>query len=114
MTLNQEIKDLIRLALDSHVGCAHNTAELCYALTLVEVGLRRENPLSDEEYEASRPFIADCILEKLILRGLIEPVGIDNETGDFYLGLTSAGEAVYEQHAAQESEDQQEKNDGGE
>lgn len=101
MTLDDATKDFIRRGLDAHVYCGHNDASLCYTLTLIEAEIRRGEEFSEEEVEASRIFIADSILEGLILKGMIEPVGIDPDSGDFYVGLTAAGEEAYE-HIRQE------------
>lgn len=94
-TLSEEHQELIRQALESHKNCAHDDAQLCFTLTLLEVELRMDGYLTEEEIEASRTFIADYILESLILKGIIEPTGITDE-GEFYLGLTDAGEEAYE------------------
>lgn len=95
-TLSEEHQELIRIALESHKNCAHEEAQLCFALTLLEVELRMDGYLNEEEIEASRTFISDYILESLILKGIIEPTGITEE-GDFYLGLTDAGEEAYDE-----------------
>ncbi len=91
MELNEATQDILRLALDSHQYCRHQDPALCHALITVELGLRRGYPVSlDEELEACGKFIADAVLESLILKGMVETVGI-SEDGDFLLGLTEAG-----------------------
>lgn len=101
MTLSDADKDLIRLALESHNHCVHDS-ELCYTLIMVEFEIRRGVGLDDEEIEAARLFLTDQIVEGLILKGVIEVSGIDAETGEFYIGLTEAGEQAYEEYYGKE------------
>lgn len=98
--LTNGTKELFRLALQSHKNCFHDV-QLCFTLTVMEVELRRGEALTDEELEASRTFVADCILESLILKGYISPAGID-DTGDFLLELTEAGEEAYQRSCREE------------
>ena len=97
MTLSDKDKDLIRLSLESHNHCVHD-AELCFTLVLIEFELRREQGLDDDEIDAARTFLADSIVEGLVLKGMIEVTGIDSETGEFYIGLTEEGEQAYEEY----------------
>ena len=105
MILDDATQDYIRLALQSHQTCAHETSVLCHALILAEAELRRGYPIeSDEEVEACAFFIADATLESLLLKGLIEVEGL-SESGEFTIGLTEAG-----YHAVEEVQKREEEN----
>lgn len=103
MTLSDKDKDLIRLSLESHNHCIHE-AELCYTLILIEFELRRGEGLNDEEIELARNFLADQVIENLVLKGVVEVTGIDSETGEFYIGLTETGEQAYEEYYGKKEE----------
>lgn len=90
MELDQETKDTLRLALDSHQYCGHDDPSICHMLIIAELSIRRGFPVtSDEELDACG-YIADAVLESLILKGYVETTGL-TEDGDFTLGLTEAG-----------------------
>lgn len=96
MKLDDETQDAVRLAIDSHRACAHDSAMLCHALILSELAMRRGYPVtSDEELEACGYFIADVTLENLILKGYVEVAGVSEE-GELMVGLTEAGMSAVE------------------
>jgi hypothetical protein len=95
MKLDDETQQAIRLAVESHRYCIHDSAVLCHALILSELGMRRGYPVAEEEIEACGFFIADVTLENLILKGLIEVSGV-SEDGDMLVGLTEAGYTAIE------------------
>lgn len=91
MELDNKTKDNLRLALESHIHCRHENPTYCHMLILAELAMRRGYPvISDEELDACGGFIADAVLESLILKGMVEVMGV-TEDGDFTLGLTEAG-----------------------
>lgn len=88
MTLDQDTKDYLRQALLSHETCAHGDNTLCFVLMLSEASIRRGRPIQDdEEVDECGGFLADCVLESLILKGVVEVDGM-TENGDFVLGFT--------------------------
>jgi hypothetical protein len=91
--LDDETKELVKHALESHRHCVHNDPELCKVLILSEVALYRGEPPSNEEIIAIGYFLADTILEQLILKGMVEVSGI-SEDGDFMVALTEQGRAA--------------------
>lgn len=96
MDLDEESKDNIRLAIESHNHCVHDYV-LCQALILTELVMRRGYPIaSDEELEACGFFIADVTLENLILKGYVEMAGV-SEDGDMVVGLTKDGKLAIEE-----------------
>lgn len=98
MKLDEETQQNLRLALKSHRGCFHEDAVLCHALILSELAMRRGYPVtSDEELESCGYFIADVTLEGLILKGLVEVVGVDEE-GELLVGLTKDGHTAVEEN----------------
>lgn len=96
MALSEELKTLIRESMLSHQTCAHKDPSLCYLLILTEVELRQDAVIEEDEMEAVRNFIVDFVIEGLILKGMMEPMGISPE-GDFFLGLTEKGRQAEEQ-----------------
>lgn len=103
MILSDVDKDLIRLSIESHNHCLHD-AELCFTLILIEFELRRGEGLTDDEIDAAKTFVADAVVEGLVLKGMVEVTGIDSETGEFYIGLTETGEQAYEEHYGKKEE----------
>ena len=94
MKLTDQDKEYVALALESHRTCVHEKPHLCSILIVTEVELRRGKAIeSDEEFEAMGHCIADLLLESLILKGLVETVGV-TEDGEFLIGLTPDGEQV--------------------
>lgn len=96
MELTEQDKDYLRLAMSAHDYCGHEDSSFCSMLILAELALRRGRPITtDEEINACGYFIADEVLTSLILKGVVEVVGVSEE-GDFELGLTEAGLKTYE------------------
>lgn len=93
--LDSQLQDLIILAMTSHESCGHDDPALCFTLCVLETEIRLLRELTNEEAEESRLFFLDQILEGLILKGMVEPTGL-NEEGDFVLGLTEQGRTAYE------------------
>lgn len=90
MELAEETKDLVRLALDSHQSCVHD-ARLCHLLIMCEIGFRRHHGVQDDgEIEAISRYLTDCVLSDLMLKDMVEPVGL-TEDGEFLIGLTQRG-----------------------
>lgn len=88
MKLDQDTKDYLRHALLSHETCRHDDNALCFVLMLSEASIRRGRPIEDDdEVEEAGGFLADCVLESLILKGIVEVDGM-TEDGDFILGFT--------------------------
>lgn len=106
MELSESTKENIRLALESHKKCVHTDAAMCYTLTLCEVEILEGELLSEEMMEECRNFMADAVLEGLILKGIVEVVGV-SEDGEFMVGLTDAGEAAYDDHIGDGQEDEE-------
>jgi len=103
--LNEITKDALRLSLESHRYCNHETSGLCHALILFETALRRgETIIDDDEIEACGKYVADCVLEGLILKGVMEVTGVD-DNGNFFVGLTEEGELAFEEARKQTEED---------
>lgn len=91
MELSGETKDDLRLALASHQTCIHEDPAYCHMLIIAELALRQRRQIADnEEIDAIGHFIADAVLESLMLKGMIEVAGLD-ENGEFMIGLTEAG-----------------------
>lgn len=91
MALDEETKENLRLGIESHRHCAHKDPTFCHMLILAELAMRRGYPVtSDEELEECGHFIADAVLESLILKGLVEMSGM-SEDGQMMVGLTEAG-----------------------
>jgi hypothetical protein len=96
MILDDETQENLRLALQSHQFCVHHGAAMCHMLILAELAIRRGYPVtSDEELEACGHFIADEVLQSLILKGFVSMDGVD-ENGQIMMGLTEAGRNRYE------------------
>lgn len=93
--ISEELKELVRLAMQSHNHCGHDDLTLCNMLTLIEVQIRYDEELTEEETIGCQNYVADQILESMILKGYMAPAGIDIETGDFLLEFTEAGEEAY-------------------
>lgn len=108
MTLDEETKENIRVAILSHAHCVHESAVLCHALILSELEFRRGYSVSsEEELEACGIFIADVTLENLILKGFVEVAGVSEE-GEIMVGLTEAGYMVTDQIKQQIDEERKE------
>lgn len=96
MELSEETKQLLTEALRSHESCVHTDPSLCNMLILAEVSMVRGDAVTtEEEMEACGHFLTNQVLESLLLKGIVEPVGISDD-GEFFLGLTAAGEAEHE------------------
>lgn len=95
--ISDEIKELVRLAMASHDQCYHRDVRLCNTLTLIEVQLVSGEELTDEEYEQCQHYIADMVIESLILKGHVSAAGVDLESGEFLYELTEQGEEAYNQ-----------------
>lgn len=94
MNLDDTTKELLRTTHDQHRDCGHKNAGYCITEILDIVGNLRGLPIdSDEEFEACSNFIADAVLEGLILKGLIEISGL-TEDGEYLIGLTEDGEKI--------------------
>lgn len=102
--MTDDLGRLVRLSMDSHEMCVHDTPQLCSLLVLTEVELRRQRLLADDEIETCQQLMADYVLEGLILKGFVETVGLD-ESGDFVLGVTEAGEQAYQEMTEREQLD---------
>lgn len=97
MTLDDITKELLRSALESHTSCAHSDPQICNYLILTEAALIRERDFEeDEELVSAQHFLADCVLEGLILKGLIQVEGM-TEDGEFLIGLTDEGKIAEEE-----------------
>lgn len=91
MELDEDTKDYLRLGIESHRHCVHKNPTYCHMLILAELAMRRGYPVStQEEIDACGHFIADAVLESLILKGLVEMSGM-SEDGQMLVGLTEAG-----------------------
>lgn len=91
MNLTDETKEDLRLAIASHQYCIHDEPAFCHMLIIAELAMRQGRAVhDDEEIDAIGHFIADAVLESLILKGMVEVAGVD-ENGELMVGLTNAG-----------------------
>lgn len=81
MQVDETTKAFIRKAMESHKSCDHiGEPEMCHMLILGEAAIRRGYAIEDEEeLDACGRYIADYVLESLILKGVVEPFGVDEE-----------------------------------
>lgn len=97
--LSENLKQALRDEYQEHGQCKHTDVTHCHALLLAGAVWRADEDLeTEEDYEQASAFIMDETLSSLILRGFIEPAGID-EQGDFTYQATPQGvQAVEERH----------------
>lgn len=89
--LSDNLKQALRDEYHEHGRCQHTDLAHCHALLLTGAMWRADEELeTDEDYQEATTFIMDETLSSLILRGFIEPAGI-NEDGDFTYCATEAG-----------------------
>lgn len=69
---------------------------MCYLLISAEVGLMLDETISEEKFKQIGTLIADLVLESLILKGMVEPSGID-ENGEMLFGVTDNGNKSLEE-----------------
>lgn len=92
----RELRELVGIALMSHENCAHQESTMCYLLISAEVGLMLDETISEEKFKQIGTLIADLVLESLILKGMVEPSGID-ENGEMLFGVTDNGNKSLEE-----------------
>lgn len=89
--LSENLKQALRDEYHEHGQCKHTDMTHCHALLLAGAVWRADEDLeSEEDYHEATAFIMDETLSSLILRGFIEPAGID-ENGDFTYCATELG-----------------------
>lgn len=91
MVLSDDTQAALRVAILSHQTCVHEDPVLCHMLIIAELAMREGRAINDDdEIDAIGHFIADAVLESLVLKGMVEVTGLD-ENGGFMVGLTEAG-----------------------
>lgn len=88
MPLSQEMQGHLRSELETHDGC-HPIA-LCLYLTVVAACYMSDTDFEEEVWEEARVFLLDEIMTACILKGAIEPGGMD-ENGEFTYQVTDWG-----------------------
>lgn len=91
MMLDEVSHDCLRAALLSHQHCYHGDEQLCRAMIIAEVAIRRGAPIvEDWEIEACLKSIDSAVFESLVNKGIAEFKGVDEE-GQMMIGLTDFG-----------------------
>lgn len=88
MSLSQEMQEALKSELETHDGC-HPIA-LCLYLTVVAACYMSNTDFEEEVWEEARVFLLDEIMTACILKGAIEPGGMD-EDGEFTYQVTDWG-----------------------
>lgn len=106
MELTIETKTALRVAIASHQTCVHENPVFCHMLIISELAMRQGRTINDDdEIDAIGHFIADAVLESLMLKGLVEVAGLD-ENGGFMVGLTQEGwEAANNRYIKEEDDE---------
>lgn len=95
--LSENLKQALRDEYEEHGRCKHTDLAHCHSLLLAGAVWRADEFLeSEEDYQEATNFIMDETLSSLILRGFIEPAGID-EDGEFTYAATEAGVKAVEE-----------------
>lgn len=89
--ISDTVKQAIQEEYFEHGRCRHTDAGHCHSLIIAGALWRTDEFITDEEdYQEALYLVMDAALSSLVLRGFIEPSGID-ENGEMTYGATAKG-----------------------
>lgn len=102
--LSEGLKQAIQDEYYEHGQCRHTNVSHCHSLTLVGAMWRAEEDIdNDEDLTEAQTYLMDTVLSSLILRGFIEPAGM-NEDGELTYQTTPKGNQGIESFARDNQE----------